>query len=151
VDNDRHDYGANGYYSLRFNDVQATAITIRFARDPGDPFPFTHYPTREIELYYDEPTADQLHPVTEIKTFSAVGSESTHGEIANAFDGDINTSSCVTASGTTGPQTIFVDLGGSHAINRFRVAKAGDSDGGGGTDRFDLELFYTTDSGDRLP
>jgi hypothetical protein len=53
VDNEHHDFASNGWFSLRFDTVAATTIAIRFERSPLDPYPFTHYPIYEAELYND--------------------------------------------------------------------------------------------------
>ena len=51
VDNDHHDFELDGWYSLSFDTVGATALAIRFARDEGDGAPFVHYSAYEIEVY----------------------------------------------------------------------------------------------------
>lgn len=48
---EHHDFSAEGFYSLTFKEVTATALAIRFERDSGDPRPWTHYPIHEFEAY----------------------------------------------------------------------------------------------------
>ena len=51
VDNDHHDFDLDGWYSLSFDPVQASALAFSFARDEGDSAPWTHYYAFEIEVY----------------------------------------------------------------------------------------------------
>jgi hypothetical protein len=69
------------------------------------------------------------------------------GDELNAIDGDVDTSSYLTPSGTTEPNTVALDLGQSQPVNRIRVAKFGDSDGLGDLDNMDLEILVSMDSG----
>ena len=55
VDNDHHDFSADGWYSLTFDAVDATGLAILFSRDAGDSSPFTHYRTFEIEVHRVSP------------------------------------------------------------------------------------------------
>ena len=59
VDNDHHDFDSDGWYSLTFDSVQASALAISFARDEGDSAPWTHYYAFEIEVHAaSEPSFD---------------------------------------------------------------------------------------------
>ena len=51
VDNDHHDYGSDGWYSLTFDAVDATALAVQFSRDAGDNQPWVHYRVNEFEVY----------------------------------------------------------------------------------------------------
>lgn len=145
------DYATDGWYSLNFSQVEATAIALRVARDSGDPYNFVHYLTYEFEVYYDTPTRVSAPPFTGIKVFAAPRIETTRDDATNAIDGNIATSSYVTASGTVGPQIATFDLGNATHINRLRVAPIADVDGTGNpVDHLNLVILYSTNSGDLL-
>jgi hypothetical protein len=48
---DLHQFPVDGWFSLTFNAVDATAIAFAFKKPDGAPIPWVHYPTTEIELY----------------------------------------------------------------------------------------------------
>ncbi len=48
---ENHDFESNGFYSLTFFDVNATAIAIRVERDREDSQPWSHYRPLEVQLY----------------------------------------------------------------------------------------------------
>jgi hypothetical protein len=147
VDDDMHDFGADGWYSLAFDVTSATGIALQFVRDPSDDLNFNQYPVNEFELY------NGASPKTIVgnQLFSApqpdTAVSNNRGDELNAIDGDVDTSSYLTPSGTTEPNTVALDLGQSQPVNRIRVAKFGDSDGLGDLDNMDLEILVSMDSG----
>ena len=50
IDNDRHNFPDDGWYTLTFNPVGATALAIRFERDVDDTAQWTHYGVLEFEV-----------------------------------------------------------------------------------------------------
>jgi hypothetical protein len=61
---EHHNFATEGFYSLTFQEVAATAIAIRVERDANDPRPFTHYPIHEFEAY--DVTGQTLAPSLQI-------------------------------------------------------------------------------------
>ena len=58
VDNDHHDFATDGWFSLTFDAVEATALAVRFARDADDSASWVHYQTLEFEIYRATLTGD---------------------------------------------------------------------------------------------
>ena len=155
VDNDHHDSEFDGLYSLTFDNVQATALGIQFARDSGDGAPWTHYYAWELDAMLD----NDEYPIEGIDVFQApvIGRPlNTRNDAANAIDTDNSTWSFLTPSGTSSPHIAGLDLNGSTTVNRIRIDKWGDTDDAGGgsgapglapIDNMDLQLLYTTDNG----
>lgn len=93
--------------------------------------------------------------ITDIQLFNTGGGLNNRGDEGNAIDGDINTWSFLTPSGTQGPHIAGLDLGGLNQVNAIRVAKWGDTDDAGAsgspgiipTDSMDIQILYTTDGG----
>jgi hypothetical protein len=42
IENDTHDFAADGWYSLTFDVVNATALALHLHRDAADPFPYVY-------------------------------------------------------------------------------------------------------------
>ena len=158
VDNDHHDFAVDGWYSLSFNEVQATGIAIRFAKDANDSTPFTHYRTNEFQVF--GPSSLVLEgnvPITGVGQFPVPGSaDRDRGDAQQVIDDSLATSSFLTQPGTNrthGAQRVAVDLGaGAPTVNRLRVSKEGDVDGNSvgdaeAIDPVDLSILYTTDTG----
>ena len=51
VDNEHHNFAIDGWYSLTFDAIDATALAVRFSRDSGDSTAFTHYRAYEFQLF----------------------------------------------------------------------------------------------------
>lgn len=151
VDNERTDFATTGWFSLNFGTVHATALALRFARDAGDPVPYTHYRAFEIEAYYDTPTREAEVAFTGLRVFAVERAESTRDDAGLALDGNYDAPTYLTASGTVSPQIAMFDLGGRQRVSRIRVAPVGDVDGVGNVlDNLDLTISYTTESGEWL-
>lgn len=149
IDNDRHDFNQHGWYSISFDETQATAVAIRFVRDSGDLSPWTHYGTYEFEAHYDA-ILDRQARITDVAIFrdNPERSSNTRGDQGLAIDGNVRTWSYLTSSSSTGPHFAAFDFGGlKQSVNRLRVFKFGDIDGFTGFDHMDLEILYTTDGG----
>jgi hypothetical protein len=152
VDNDHHDFATDGYYSLTFEAVEATALAINVNRDPADPQAFTHYFSYEIEVHYEasiDPSAKALR-FDDIQVWNPADlSAQNRGDQNASIDGTVGTFSYLTPSTGAGPYQFGVNLAaGAAKVNRLRVAKRADLDGVGSvSDRADLEIYYTTDTG----
>ena len=153
VGNDNHDYATNGHYRLNFDAVDATAVAIEFAKDAADVHPFSHYRTFEFQVNEQPPPP----PLPNLFTPSALqvfrvdtGADNTRAGAADAIDGNTGTWNFLTPSNTEGAQIVALDLGGSRLVDAIRVAKIGDTDGGGGDpiDNMDLQILFTTDTGE---
>jgi hypothetical protein len=147
VDDDMHDFDTFGWYSLTFDTTPATGIALEFVRDPDDDVDFNHYATNEFELYHgNSPKTIVGHQLFSAAQPGVIASN-TRLDVGNVIDGDVDTSSFLTPSGTTWPNTVAVDLGQPWLVGRIRVAKEGDTDGIGGIDNMDLEILVSVDSG----
>jgi hypothetical protein len=144
---DSHDYATSGFYSLTFSDVKATAIAIKFARDPMDSATTTTYKTFEAQVYEELPVADVSQNRNSIQTFSAGRMDRTRNEVINAIDGNSLTASYLTKSYTVWPVIAAFDLGSATTVSKIRVDKDADTDGNGIVDHMDLQVLYTTDTG----
>jgi len=51
VQGEHHDYATQGFYSLTFDPVRASAIAIRIDKAPGQANPYIHYGVIEAEVY----------------------------------------------------------------------------------------------------
>ncbi|MBJ43393.1 MAG: hypothetical protein CMJ80_08985 [Planctomycetaceae bacterium] len=157
VNNDHHDFLVDGWYSLVFDEVQATAIAVRFVRDAGDSQPWTHYRVSEFQLF--EPSSlvrDQNVSIVAVDQFPGPGGAvRNRGDESQVIDDSLTTSSLLTQDGTDrthGAQRVAVDLGASTMVNRLRVFKEGDLDENSTGDMelidpVDLFILYTTDTG----
>jgi hypothetical protein len=157
VDNDHHNFAEDGHYTLEFDEVDATAVAIRFERDAGDTQPFTHYRVYEIQVR--EVTSSGPLDISSIVVFEADKPDAitTRPGAEQAIDGDAGTANFLTPSGTQIPNVVALNLGSPQTVNAIRVAKGGDTDQAGGgsgapglapIDNMDLQILYTNDSGD---
>lgn len=148
IEDDRHDYHDDGFYSLSFPTIQATAVAIQFTRDAKDPTPFNHYLMREIQVLREEDQIDQLNITSNSVFHSETKIVSERPDNQKSIDGALNTFSLLTAPGTKGPHQVVFNLStGGDFINRIRVAKAGDSDGDSNIEKMNLEILCTTEPG----
>ena len=116
----------DGFYSITFDSVpDATGIELDWANEGG----YKHWTIREIEAYAKFGTK------LDIVTGKVVPGPARTGDnvFTNAFDGDDETFTYTTQSGTTvAPQRTLLELGpGSHTIDRIRINDvAGNGDNG---------------------
>jgi len=152
VGNDNHDYATDGHYRLNFDAVDATAVAIEFTKDAADVFDFAHYATFEFQVNEQPPPPlPNLFTPSALQVFRVdTGADNTRAGAADAIDGNIGTWNFLTPSNTTGAQIVALDFGGSKWVDALRVAKIGDTDGDGGgpIDNMDLQVLFTTDTGE---
>jgi putative heme-binding domain-containing protein len=130
----------DGFYSISFDPVPgATGIELEWANESG----FKHWTVREIEAYSNFETRIDI-----VAGNIVPGPVRTSNNVfANAFDGDIETFTYTTESGTTRvPQRTLLDLEpGSHTLDRIRI---NDVAGNGTNGRMkQITVRVTTDAG----
>ena len=130
----------DGFYSISFDPVPgATGIELEWANESG----FKHWTVREIEAYANFETRIDI-----VAGNIVPGPVRTSNNVfANAFDGDIETFTYTTESGTTRvPQRTLLNLEpGSHTLDRIRI---NDVAGNGTNGRMkQITVRVTTDTG----
>jgi hypothetical protein len=147
---ERFDVENDGYFSLQFDEVQASGFAIEFDTAGGN----THYHVREIEAHFG-PTApvvfgqiaidDGALDLSADPAFDDNGFE--RDEFDNSFDGNVETRSFLTKSGPgPGPRiAVYKFQDGLRPFNRIRINEVANNDGNGPV-TLDL-LYYDGDPG----
>ncbi len=137
------DANHDGFYSITFDPVQgATGIEFEWNNEGH----YKHWTVREIEAYTDFGSRIKI-----VSGKVIPGAERTSDKpFTNAFDGDVETSTFTTSSGTTAfPQRTFLQLvPGNHSLDRIRI---NDVAGNGENGRMkQIAVRVTTDTDDDL-
>ena len=137
------DANHDGFYSITFDPVQgATGIEFEWNNEGH----YKHWTVREIEAYTDFGSRIKI-----VSGKVIPGAERTSDKpFTNAFDGDVETSTFTTSSGTTAfPQRTFLQLvPGNHSLDRIRI---NDVAGNGENGRMkQIAVRVTTDNDDDL-
>ena len=137
------DANHDGFYSITFDPVQgATGIEFEWNNEGH----YKHWTVREIEAYTDFGSR-----IIIVSGKVIPGAERTSDKpFTNAFDGDVETSTFTTSSGTTAfPQRTFLQLvPGNHSLDRIRI---NDVAGNGENGRMkQIAVRVTTDTDDDL-
>ena len=137
------DANHDGFYSITFDPVQgATGIEFEWNNEGH----YKHWTVREIEAYSDFGSRIKI-----ISGKVIPGAERASDKpFTNAFDGDVETFTFSTSSGTTAfPQSTFLQLvPGNHSLDRIRI---NDVAGNGENGRMkQITVRVTTDTDDDL-
>lgn len=152
VDNEATDFSQHGFFSLTFDAVEATGLSIWINRDAADTEPYTHYPVHDIEVLYQPArlVSNAVAPIDDFLVWGPVGKiYAGRGDEGYATDNRLDTWSYLTPSSYMGVVRFAGNLqGGAQRINRLRVAKQADLDGvENPVDSANLTVLYTTGSG----
>ena len=133
----------DGFYSITFDSiVGATGIEFEWINEG----PYKHWTVREIEAY--EQFGSRIDVIS--GKVSPGSERVSDNPFINAFDGNIDTFTFSTSSGTTAfPQRTFLELApGNHSLNRIRI---NDVAGNGDNGRMkQIKVRVTTDRDNQL-
>ena len=123
---EHRDANRDGFYSITFDAIKgATGIEFEWINDG----PYKHWTVREIEAYSN--FGSRIDIVS--GEISPGSMRSSDNPFNNAFDGNLETFTFSTSSGTTAyPQKTFLELApGDHSLDRIRINDvAGNGDNG---------------------